>query len=262
MSMFMFGGEISRTFGPLLITGAIAWLTLEGSAIVMVFGLAASVILYFTLDTSASDAAERAKTPIPLRPLIRARRRYLVGLFGFGAVVNIYTAPFSFYLVKLLLDKGHSELYAGFALSLFFAAGGIGGVLGGSLSDLFGRRVVLISTAICTAPLLYLFLLIEDQTVAGLIVLCIGAVIAMANRPIQLALGQDIMPEARGPMSGMMLAFGFVSMSMIAMIFSALADQVGLETVFWFTPVAALLTLPFILLLPRRGERLPDPVLA
>jgi len=52
--------EIARALAPLLITAAIAWLTLEGSAVVVVFGLAASVILYFTVDTTASDAARHA----------------------------------------------------------------------------------------------------------------------------------------------------------------------------------------------------------
>lgn len=260
MSFFMAGGEFARTLGPLLITAVIAWLTLEGSVVTVVFGVAASIILYFTLDTRASDAAERAKARISVWPLVRARRRFLVGLIGFTTVVNLYTAPFSFFLVKLLMDKGHSAWYAGFALSVFFAAGAVGGLLGGSLSDRFGRRMVLITTALLTPPLLYLFLLIEHWLVPGLIVLAVGSIISMANRPIQLALGQDIMPEARGPMSGMMLAFGFVSMSVIAMTFSAVADRVGLEAVFWFVPITALFTIPFILFLPRPGERLPQAV--
>lgn len=258
MSFFMAGGEFARTLGPLLITAVIAWLTLEGTVVTVVFGLAASIILYFTLDTSASDAAERARPRVAIRPLLRARRRFLIGLIGFTTAVNLYTAPFSFFLVKLLMDKGHSSWYAGFALSVFFAAGAVGGLLGGPLSDRFGRRAVLITTALLTPPLLYLFLAIEHLVIPGLIALALGSIIAMANRPIQLALGQDIMPEARGPMSGLMLAFGFVSMSAFAMSFSAVADRVGLETVFWLAPAMALLSIPFILLLPRPGERLPQ----
>src|SRR6185312_14550355 len=47
MSIFMALGDSARTIGPLLLTAAISLFTLEGSAVVMVFGIAASVVLYF-----------------------------------------------------------------------------------------------------------------------------------------------------------------------------------------------------------------------
>src|SRR5690606_20722356 len=43
MSFFMAGAEFSRSLAPIIITAAIAWFTLEGAAMVMIFGLAASV---------------------------------------------------------------------------------------------------------------------------------------------------------------------------------------------------------------------------
>ncbi len=95
MSYFMFGGEAARAIGPLIITAAIAWFTLEGSFVVAVFGVAASIILYFTVDTtkSDSDAADRRKLGIAIRPLLRARRRWLTGLFGFSLMVSVFQRP-------------------------------------------------------------------------------------------------------------------------------------------------------------------------
>ncbi len=262
MSYFMFGGEAARSIGPLIITAAVAWFTLEGSFVVAVFGIAASVILYFTVDTtkSDSDAADRRQLNIAIRPLLRARARWLTGLFGFSLMVSAFNAPFAFFLFKYLIVEGRSEWFAGLSLSLYFAAGGFGGLLWGPLSDRLGRRNVLYGTLGISPAIVYLYLMFEGISGLGLVVLVIAGIFSMASRPIMLALAQEILPESRAQMSGLMLAFGFVTMSLITMAFGALSDRAGIDTTLWYVPVFGFFAIPFIALLPRRGEALPMPV--
>ena len=262
MSYFMFGGEAARSIGPLIITAAIAWFPLEGSFVVAVFGIAASVILYFTVDTSKSDseAADRRKLNIAIRPLLRARARWLTGLFGFSLMVSAFNAPFAFFLFKYLIVEGRSEWFAGLSLSLYFAAGGFGGLLWGPLSDRLGRRNVLYGTLGISPAIVYLYLMFEGISGLGLVILIVAGVFSMASRPIMLALAQEILPESRAQMSGLMLAFGFVTMSLITMAFGALSDRVGIDSTLWYVPVFGFLAIPFIALLPRRGDPLPMPV--
>jgi MFS transporter, FSR family, fosmidomycin resistance protein len=259
MSIFMAGGELSRTIGPLIITAAIAMFTLEGSIVVMVFGIAASVILYLTLDTKATDARRHGKPQVNIRPLLRARRKPIGGLLAYSILTGIATTPFHFFLVKLMVDKGHGEWYGGFALSTLFAAGIAGGLIGGSLSDRIGRRLLLFIATAGTTPLLYFYLWIEDGSWWVLSLLAIAGAVTMAPRSVILASAAELLPEARGPMSGLLLALGFVSMSIAALIFGNFADRVGTETAYWFVPALWLLALPCIALLPRRGEPLAQP---
>lgn len=49
MSFYMFGGEMARTLGPLVITGAVTFWGLEGTWKLIPFGLIATGILYFRL---------------------------------------------------------------------------------------------------------------------------------------------------------------------------------------------------------------------
>ena len=262
MSYFMFGGEASRAIGPLVITAAIAWFTLEGSFVVAVFGVAASVILYFTVDTSKSDsdAADRRKLNIAIRPLLRARARWLTGLFGFNLMISAFNAPFAFFLFKYLVVEGRSDWFAGLSLSLYFAAGGFGGLIWGPLSDAIGRRNVLYGTLGISPAIVYAYLMFEHLSGIGLVVLVAAGIFSMASRPIMLAMAQEILPESRAQMSGLMLAFGFVTMSLITMAFGAISDQVGIETAIWYVPIFGLFSLPFIALMPRRGEQPPMPV--
>ena len=96
MSIFMSGGELARVLGPLVITGAIAVFTLEGSFVVMLFGVVASIILHFNLDTTEADAKRRGAPQIALMPLLRARRKPITGLLAFAILTGIGTTPFAF----------------------------------------------------------------------------------------------------------------------------------------------------------------------
>jgi hypothetical protein len=87
----------------------------------------------------------------------------------------------------------------------------------------------------------------------------VAGAITMAPRSVTLAVGAELLPEARGPMAGLLLALGFVSQSIAALAFGAFADKQGIIDAYWFIPAIWFLSLPFILLLPRRGAPLAMP---
>ena len=260
MAMFLGGGDLARTVGPLFITAAISWFTLEGSFVVMIFGIIASIILFFKVNTDASDTAQRSRERVPLIPLLRAKLRWIAALLAFVGIFGLGFVPFSIFLVKLLVAQGHSSWYAGFSLSALFGAGVVGGFAGGILSDRYGRRIVLALATLGGIPLLYLYLWFDNHSIAAIPILILAGILMRSARPIQLALMQDMIPEARGPASGVLLAFQFIAQSATAFGFGALADAVGIERAFWIVPVFALIAIPIVSLLPsvtsgvRRGH--------
>ena len=253
MSIFMSGGELSRVLGPLVITAAIAVFTLRGSAVVMVFGLAASVILYFTLDTAATDAKRHGAAHVPLKPLLRARRKPISGLLAFAILTGIGTTPFAFFLVDLMVEKGHGHWYGAIALSTLYASGIIGGLLGGIMSDRLGRRAVLALASAAAPPLLWFYLWLENGSWPVLALLVIAGAVALSPRSIVLAIGAEVVPEARGPMAGLLLALGFVTSSIAAVAYGQIAKSIGIERTYWIVPFCWLAALPAVALLPRHG---------
>ncbi len=250
MSIFMAFGESARTIGPLLLTAAIALFTLEGSAVVMVFGIVASIILFFTLDTRESDAQRKTAKKVEFRPLLRARRKPLGALLAVSVINGLATSPFQYFLVKYLESNGRSDWYAGIALSLISGAGIAGGLLAGNLSDSIGRKTVLAITSLAATPLFYLYLIFENGSWPVLGLLMAAGFVAIGIRPVVLAVAQDLMPEARGATAGLMLAIGFIAQSIVAPLFGALGDSIGLNHAFWIISAMSLAALPFIPFLP------------
>jgi len=251
MSIFMSGGELARTIGPLIITGAIALFTLRGSFVVAIFGIIASVLLYFTLDTTGAEASHRDRSQPGFGAIFRARRRAVSSILAFSMLIGIVTTPFNFFLVEFLVQRGHGEWYGGFALSTLFAAGIVGALFFGGLSDRIGRRAVLFVLVAATPVFMSLYLWLENGSILVLGVLALAGAAMMAPRTIILALAAEVVPEARGPMAGMLLALGFVSQSVAALSFGALSDAIGIDTAYWFVPFAALFCLPVVALMPR-----------
>ena len=259
MAIFMAGGELARTVAPILLTAVIAHFTLDGMPLVMLVGLAASATLFLRLRTEASDAiARRYADQAQLRRLIRERQRPFIGLLGSVVANTAAVTPPSFFLVEYLLQRGRSEWYGGLALSAFYASGIIGGLVGGSLSDWVGRRGALLLSSLGTAPLLALYLAIENGSWLMLPLLVLIGVFATPPRSVTLALANDIAPEARGPLSGFTLATSFVAQSIIALAFGAVAEAIGIERAFWLTVGASLAGVPFALLIPATMGRSPS----
>jgi MFS transporter, FSR family, fosmidomycin resistance protein len=253
MSIFMALGDSARTFGPIMLTAAIALFTLRGSFVVVVFGLAASVILYFTLDTHESDEKRKAEVKRDVRSIVLARRIPLTALFAVSVINGLAISPYTYFLDKFLVSNGHSEWYGGIALSLLSAAGIAGGLLAGSVSDRLGRRLIFYISAIASGPLFFLYLWLENGSWQVLLLLMAAGFACFAVRPVTLTVAQEIMPEARAATAGMMLAVGVVGMSIAAPAFGALADVIGLHAAFWAASATSFLSLPFIGFLPGRN---------
>ncbi|HET9014930.1 MAG TPA: MFS transporter [Thermomicrobiaceae bacterium] len=254
MSIFMAFGDSARTIGPLLITAAIALFTLKGSAVVMVFGIAASVVLFFTLDTRESDARRRATDSVAFRPLLRARRKAITSLLGVYVINGLVTLPFQYFLVKLLITNGRSDWYGGIALSLLSGAGIAGGLIAGSLSDRIGRKTIMTIAAVASAPLFYLYLVLENGSWQVLLVLMAAGFVALSVRPVTLAMGQELVPEARSSMSGLMLALSYITTGVASIGFGTLGDAVGIREAFLIVAGVSLLALPFVVFLPDSRE--------
>jgi len=252
MSFWMVGAELGRTLGPIVVVSAIKLLTPQGLPWLMTFGLLGSAVLYTRLR-DVSVQLPKAGQGLPWSQALRGMRRFVVLLVNITVVRALMIAALTTYLPTFLSEEGADLWFAGVSLTVLEAAGTVGALLGGSLSDRLGRRLVLLASFLAS-PLLMLVFLTANGWSRLPILLLLGFT-ALSNMPVLMALVQENFPANRALANGIYLALTFVSNSVMAVAVGALGDLFGLRLAFTASAIAPLLGVPLILLLPGKAGK-------
>ena len=254
MSYYMFGGEMARTLGPLLITAAVSWWGLEGSYRVLPLGLAASVVMYFRLRNlkriergpDSVSAGSKREALREMAPLFSGLAGYLIFRMGLKSVLTLY-------LPTYLTDEGRSLWVAGMALSLLQFSGAVGTFGAGYIGDRIGYRTSLLVIAVCT-PVAALGL----AWAPGLLtipLLVVSGLLIFASSPIQLALVQDIGLRRPAFFNSLFMTLNIVASGLAVLFVGALGDRLGLDLTFKISAGLAFLAVPFVWLFPNSSKK-------
>ncbi|MCX7671363.1 MAG: MFS transporter [Anaerolineae bacterium] len=249
MSFWMVGGELGRTIGPLLVVSVVSLWGLEGMPWLMIGGWLASAALYVFLR-GAAEAPRRGPAPRPWREALYAMRPLLVPLTALLITRFFLIVALSTFLPTFLNREGASFWSAGASLSVLQAAAVVGALAGGSLSDRFGRKIVL-STMTAAAPLLMFLFLSSRGWVQFPLLLLLGFTV-MSGTPVIMALVQESYPQGRALANGIYMALNFLLTAVVTIAMGALGDLVGLRPAFIFSAAIFLVGLPLIRLLPAK----------
>jgi FSR family fosmidomycin resistance protein-like MFS transporter len=248
MGFWMVGGELGRTLGPIVIVSAVGWLGQRGTPWLMLGGLAITGLLFARLR----DVPGRARGALPSRPwreALRAMGPLLPPLAGILLLRGFVTSALTTYLPLMLSESGESLWQAGASLTVLEAAGVVGALAGGAISDRFGRRRVLAGSFLATPLLMFAFLPAAGALRIGLLLLM--GFTSLSGAPVIMAMMQENYPENRALANGIYMALSFGIQSGTVLIYGAVSDLFGLHTAFAASAVAALAGLPLIALLQR-----------
>lgn len=250
MSFWMVGGELGRTLGPIMVVSAVQFLTLRGTPWLMVGGLLASVVLHAQFR-GMPGRPPNVGQGLPWRQALQSMGPLLVPLAGIILVRSFMLSALTTYLPVFLSEEGADLWLAGASLTVLEAAGVVGALMGGTLSDRLGRRWILFISMLTTPLFMFVFLAVEGW--AQLPLLLAMGFTALSTAPAVMALVQESFPENRALANGVYMALSFSISSGVTVVLGALGDHFGLRLAFTASAVAPLLGLPLILLLP--GER-------
>jgi FSR family fosmidomycin resistance protein-like MFS transporter len=251
MSLWMVGGELGRTLGPIVVVTAVQCFTLRGTPWLMIGGLMASAMLYVRLK-DVPGRPPNAGQGLPWRQALRRMGPLLALLAGIIMLRSFTVASLTTYLPIFLSEEGASLWFAGAALTVLEAAGMAGALLGGTMSDRLGRRLVLFISMVTTPLLMFVFLGVKGWLQLPLL-LALGFT-ALSVSPVIMALVQESFPDNRALANGVYMALNFGIQSAVVVVLGALGDHFGLRPTFTASAIIPLLGLPLILLLP--GKRL------
>jgi FSR family fosmidomycin resistance protein-like MFS transporter len=252
--LWMVGGELARALGPLVIVAAVQFMGLQGTPWLMIAGILASILIWIQLRDVPVAPANDGASALPWRDALRQMTPILPALTAVVITRSFSSASLSTYLPILLTDQGASKVFAGISLSVYQTAGIAGALLGGTLSDKLGRRIILVLSALTTPLLMLIFTTAGTMPVQVALLLALGLT-SLSVIPVTMALVQDVCPDNRALATGIFMAMSFLIRSLVVVILGALGDRFNTQTSFTISAIVALLGVPFIFLLPNRKQR-------
>jgi FSR family fosmidomycin resistance protein-like MFS transporter len=153
---------------------------------------------------------------------------------------------------KLFTEMGFNAAYVGLLSGMFMLGSAVGGVVGGTLSDRWNGRVVILFSA--TACILPVFFYIPAEGLGRFILLLAAGFFVGMPHSVLVLMVQGLLPGLRATASGLALGFMFFSGSVGTLVVGMVADSIGLESALRLTALIPVLTILATLLLPRANQ--------
>ena len=248
MSIFMAAGELARTVGPLFAVAGVAWFGLDGLWRLAFVGWAVTGILFWRLhNIEAKPRAPGSDDWARLWPRLLRIFPFLAWLV-LGRV-SMQAALTTYLPIFMKDERGLSVAWAAAALTILEAAGFVGALISGSLSDRVGRHRMLF-ILLLVSPLLMILFLFTRGWVTILVLIALGLT-AISLQPVILALVQDLFPDNRALANGSYMALSFALRAAGIWVIGLTADAFGLVPAFVLSALIGLLALPSIFFIPK-----------
>jgi len=247
MSLFMAGGELGRTVGPLFVLWTVSIWTLDGLLRVAVVGWVASFILLWRLK----EVSGKTEKSAPFRQMLPKFKSLFLPLGLIVFLRMFIQVGLSTYLPTFLNSEGDTIYVAGISLTILEIAGVVGALLSGTLSDKLGRKPLLVFAIFTSSVLTFFYLQIDGWMKIPLLLLT--GFTALSTGPVFLALVQDNVPENRAVGNGIYLSISFLLRSLVLFLMGLGGDIFGLRTSYYISIGFSLLAIPIVYFLPGSG---------
>lgn len=255
MSVYITGGTLGFSFGPLLFAPFAQWLGLEWTPILALPGLLVVASLLAKLPPITLRAESDPRGFHVLKPYAKP----LALLYTIVVMRQLASLSFATFVPVLLTQRGLTMGQAGAAVTLYLFASGIGGFFGGPAADRFGPRTVIIVSLVTAAPILIAAPVFSGW--AFVLLLAVGGLFLQSTLPVNVTFGQSIAPVSAATVSSLMMGFAWGTGGLAVPFVGMLADRIGiaptLQLMAWTPLLGALCAWP----LPR-GRRPHTPARA
>ncbi len=248
MGFWMFGGELGRALGPIVVVTTIGLVSLRGLPWLIPVGLLASFLLYLKLRT-VEETPRQVEKGLPWMVALRRMRPIMLPLVGLLISRSFIHAGMTVYLPTYLTEEGSNLWLAGASLSILEAAGVAGAISGGWISDHIGRRKVLAASLFGTSIFSMIFLNINGWYQFPILLLL--GFTTLSVTPVIMAIVQEGFPENRAFANGVYMSLNFTIRSGAVIIVGILGDHFGLNFALSLGAVVILFGLIFIFILPK-----------
>jgi FSR family fosmidomycin resistance protein-like MFS transporter len=260
MSIFLTGGAVGHAFGPLVAGMMLEPLGPRGTVAMAALGLLAAPPLIWGLSRLRYDIPTEKPSGEPT-PKLDLSGAAIVGIVLLMLV--IFVRSWAARSLRTFLPQyytGVQGLPLDFSGDLLFAWGlpaAFGTLVSGFIADRVGRRTVIAVTMLVSVPLIF-FQLRATGSMLIILTALLGFSITASN-PLTVSLGQELMPDRPGVMSGLAMGFNFVMGGIGTALTGVMADHTSLETALVWLAAPVLVGGVLAAFLPAAGEPVRQP---
>lgn len=246
LSLYMAGGGIGRSLGPIIVIWAVGQWGLPGIYRLMFIGWGVSLFL----------AVQFRKISLTIKPRGSLRsdfplfRRFFFPLAFVLVLRSALIASLSTYLPVFMVDSGAPLWLAGASLSILEISGVSGALVLGPISDRLGRSRILNLSMAASAVLIPVFLLLEGWMIFPILVLL--GFFSISTGTIFMALVQDNFQHHPATGNSIYILLSFLTNALMLVVIGSLGDRLGLRAAYLVSAGAALFSIPAMRLLPSR----------
>jgi FSR family fosmidomycin resistance protein-like MFS transporter len=179
----------------------------------------------------------------------------LGAVFGVLVARAFMAGALTVYLPTFIYSEGGGLWRANISLAVFEAGAALGAFTAGTVSDWIGRRRVLLAAVLLSPALMVLFLQFDGPE--RLVVLATLGFMTLSTTPVLLAVTIENSGANPAAANGTFMMMNFAVRALIILAVGAMGDAVGLRQAYLWCAGLALLSVPFVLLLPSDRGRSP-----
>jgi FSR family fosmidomycin resistance protein-like MFS transporter len=236
MSAHLSGGSLGFSAAPILFAPFIAYMGLGWSPLIMIPGLLALSWTLRQVPPLTLPAAHERSTLATLKPAAVP-----LALLYFTIVLRTATTyGFMTFTPILLTQQGFTIAEASTAVTMYLFASGIGGFLGGPLSDRIGPRRVIVWSLIAAVP--FMAVAPHLPPIGFTAMLAVGGLLLQSTLPISVTFAQTFVKGGAATVSSLMMGFAWGMGSLAVPLIGAGADRFGIKPtleVLAFLPLVA-----------------------
>ena len=239
LSAFVGFGNIGFALGPLLLVPLFQAYGLKATLVTVIPGIIVAFLLYFS---SPRNALSNGTSPdlAAVWVSVKAARRELSAIISVIAIRSLSYTGMLTMLPLYFHSQNISNIAASRLLTLMLFTGAVGGLMGGFISDYYGRKRLIVGSLVLSTPLFFVFFYTEG--IVSIIFLALAGATLLSSFSVTVIATQEAIPDNKALAAGlsMGLAGGIGGLAVISI--GWIADIWGLSSavfVIFLLPVAA-----------------------
>lgn len=244
LGAFIGTGNIGLAVSPLIL---LPFFDHYGYSFTWVFifpGLLTALMLY----RYAPEPGPQKNTAQGLGKALGALKNVSADMYKLMLVVALRSLVHSGLMMLLplyLLARKFSSASTGYLVFVTLAAGSVGGLIGGYISDRYGRKPLIVGSLALATPLFYGFL--RTGGTLSFVLLALGVMLLLSSFSVTVAAAQEAIPENKALASGLSLGFaigmGGLAVTPIGIFADIFGVDAAVQLIFSLPLAAALVSL-------------------